>query len=127
MRLRLVYVSIAASIALAATSLAFAQRGGATGQTAPAAAAATPRMADGKPDLSGTWGGGGGGGGNREYEGDGQGDVNDIFPSRRCAPSQVKCSEYTNQAYDGEVTARMSANPPLYKTEFWDKVQLPDI
>jgi hypothetical protein len=84
-------------------------------------------MPDGKPDLSGMWGGGGGGGGNREYEVDGQGNVTDIFPSRRCAPSQVKCSEYTNQSYDGEFTARMSANRPLYKPEFWDKVQFLDM
>jgi hypothetical protein len=125
---RLAYVSVAALIALAVASLALAQgRGGGRGQGAgaPEAAAPTPRMPDGHPDLSGMWGGGGGGG--RDFEVDAQGNSTDIFPSRRCAPSQVKCSEYTNQSYDGEFTARMQANRPLYKPQYWDKVQYLDM
>src|SRR5438105_13640641 len=113
---RLSYVSVAAFMALAVASLALAQgRGGGRGQGAgaPEAAVATPRMPDGHPDISGMWGGGGGGG--REYEVDAQGNSTDIFPSRRCAPSQVKCSEYTNQSYDGEFTAPMQAYRPPYK------------
>ena len=113
---RLAYVSVAVFIALAVASLALAQGragGGARGGGAAEANAPTPRMPDGHPDISGTWGGGGGGG--REFEVDAQGNSTDIFPSRRCAPSQVKCSEYTNQSYDGEFTARMQANRPLYK------------
>ena len=126
---RLAYISVAASIALAVASLALAQGrgGGAQGAGAAAAPVATPRMPDGHPDLNGMWAGGGGGGGNREFETDAQGNSTDIFPSRRCAPSQVKCSEYTNQSYDGEFTARMQANRPLYKPEYWDKVQFLDM
>jgi hypothetical protein len=71
------------------------------------------------------WGGGGAGG--REFEVDDKGNATDIFPSRRCAPTQVKCSEYTNQSYDGEFTARRDANRPLYKPEHWDRVQYLDM
>jgi hypothetical protein len=69
------------------------------------------------------WGGGGGGGGGRPVDDDGSGNLSEVFPSRRCAPNQVKCSEYTNQSEDGEFTARFNANRPVYKPEFWDKVQ----
>jgi hypothetical protein len=122
---RLVYLTVAAFIAVACASMAFAQgRGGAGAQNAaPAADAPTPRLPDGHPDLSGVWGGGGGGGGARQAEDDGSGNLSEVFPSRRCAPNQVKCSEYTNQSEDGEFTARNNPNRPVYKPEFWDKVQ----
>ena len=68
-----------------------------------------------------------GGGGGRAYEVDERGNIVDTFPSRRCSPSQVKCSEYTNQSYDGEFTGRMNPNRPLYKPEHWDKVQQLDM
>src|SRR5206468_10848224 len=125
---RLLYVSVAASIALAAASLALAQgRGARGGQAAGGGAQAaadvpTPRMSDGHPDLSGVWGGGAGGGGGRPADDDGSGNLSEVFPSRRCAPNQVKCSEYTNQSEDGEFTARPNTNRPIYKPEFWDKV-----
>jgi hypothetical protein len=80
-------------------------------------------MPDGHPDLSGVLGGGGGGGGGRPVDDDGSGNLSEVFPSRRCAPNQVKCGEYTNQSEDGEFTARMTTNRPIYKPEFWDKVQ----
>ncbi|PYR63026.1 MAG: hypothetical protein DMF88_26115 [Acidobacteria bacterium] len=109
---RLVYLALAASFAVAIASLGHAQD------------APTPRMPDGHPDLSGVWGGGGGGGGGaRQAEDDGSGNLSEVFPSRRCAPNQVKCSEYTNQSEDGEFTARNNPNRPVYKPEFWDKVQ----
>lgn len=123
-----VSISLAAFVVVSAASIALAQGrgGGARGGGAAAQAnAPTPRLADGHPDLSGTWGGGGGGG--REYEVDDKGNATDIFPSRRCAPTQVKCSEYTNQSYDGEFTARREANRPLYRPEYWDKVQYLDM
>src|SRR5262245_4378035 len=120
-------VATAFAVAIAVASLAFAQTNGAAPRGGAAADPATPHMPDGKPDLSGMWGGGGGGGGNREFEVDDQGNVTDIFPSRRCSPSQVKCSEYTNQSYDGEFTARMNTNRPVYKPEFRDKVQYLDM
>src|SRR5258705_3134943 len=137
---RFLYFSVAALLAFACASIAFAHpstmlgvpRAAAEGQGrgagAPGGAAAgdvpTPRMPDGHRDLSGVWGaGGGGGGGGRPVDDDGSGNLSEVFPSRRCAPNQVKCSEYTNQSEDGEFTARKNTNRPIYKPEFWDKVQ----
>jgi hypothetical protein len=95
---------------------------GALAQNAAKPAPVTPHAGDGKPDLSGMWngrnGGGGGGGGF-------QGELTALtpFPSRRCAPNQVGCGDQTNQTVDGEFTGRFEANRPLYKPEYWDKVQ----
>jgi hypothetical protein len=86
---------------------------------------ATPRTADGKPDLSGMWAGGGGGG--RPVDVDEKGNVEEIFPSRRCGPTQVNCDGYTNQSVDGEFTGRNNPNRPIYKPEYWDKVQQLDM
>jgi hypothetical protein len=88
-------------------------------------AAVTPRTADGKPDLSGMWAGGGGGG--RPVDVDEKGNVEEIFPSRRCGPTQVNCDGYTNQSVDGEFTGRNNPNRPIYKPEYWDKVQQLDM
>ena len=98
---RLLYFSVAAFIAVTCASLALAQGRGGGAQNATAGAdVATPRMPDGHPDLSGVWGAGGGGGGGRPVDDDGSGNLSEVFPSRRCAPNQVKCSEYTNQSED---------------------------
>ncbi len=51
----------------------------------------------------------------------------DLFPSRRCAPNQVECDERKNQSIDGEFTFRGFPNQPLYKPEFWDRVQYLDM
>jgi len=88
-------------------------------QTSGNASAATPRTADGKPDLSGMWGGGDGG---RPVNEDERGNVTDIFPSRRCGPTQVECGDYTNQSVDQEFTGRMDRSRPLYRPEHWDQV-----
>ena len=86
----------------------------------------TPRLANGRPDLSGTWGPGGGEGARElvEYE---PGKLAEEFPSRRCGPNQVNCGDYTNQSEDGEFTARLNPNRPIYKPEYWDKVQQLDM
>ena len=74
--------------------------------------AATPRLASGKPDLTGSWTGG-----------------NKFFiwryGNRRCAPTQLDgCSPQWNQTVDFEFEAasRFGPNRPLYKPEHWDKV-----
>jgi hypothetical protein len=114
---RFAYVSAAAAIAVAALAM-----------TSGAQTPATPRTTDGRPDLSGMWiAGGGGGGGARDYQVDERGNIVDIFPSRRCGPSQINCTEYRNQSYDGEFTGRFSPNRPIYKPEFWDRVQYLDM
>jgi hypothetical protein len=70
----------------------------------------TPRLANGKPDLSGNWGGGG---------------MNWRYGNRRCGPTQLEgCSPQWNQTMDFEFEAppRFGPNRPLYKPEHWDKV-----
>ena len=117
---RFVYSSATVLVAMAALALTPSSRAQAN-----AAGAATPRTADGKPDLSGMWGAGGGGG--RPVDVDERGNLSEIFPSRRCGPTQPNCDGYTNQSYDGEFTGRMDANKPLYRPEHWDRVQFLDM
>jgi len=85
-----------------------------------AASVSTVRPADGHPDLSGMWNGAGGGIGRTSED---NGNITSNIASRRCAPNQRGCKDQTNQTVDGEFTGRMDANRPLYKPEFWDKVQ----
>jgi hypothetical protein len=87
-------------------------------QTAPAPAAAaevpTPRLANGKPDLTGSWGGaalGPPGGGNR-----------------RCGPTQTRCKVpndnfVVDYAWISPSRYWMGQTGPVYKPEHWDKVQ----
>ena len=87
-------------------------------QAPPAQAAAaevpTPRLANGKPDMTGNWGGGGSGppgGGNR-----------------RCGPTQTRCKEpndnfVVDYAWISPSRFWMGQNGPIYKPEYWDKVQ----
>jgi hypothetical protein len=75
----------------------------------------TPRLADGKPDLTGNWGSAG---------------MNWRYGFRRCAPTQTAdCSSTWNQTVDFEFEApsRYGPNRPLYKPEHWDKVQQLDM
>ena len=85
--------------------------------TAPAnpqtAAAETPRLANGKPDLTGVWGGAfnpitGGG-------------------ARRCGPTQTDCKVAQDNFwvdYEWISPSRFGIyGRPIYKPEFWDKVQ----
>ncbi|HEY5567832.1 MAG TPA: hypothetical protein VIM81_11390 [Gammaproteobacteria bacterium] len=70
----------------------------------------TPRLADGKPDLTGNWGSRG---------------MNWRYGNRRCAPTQLEgCSPMWNQNVDFELEApsRFGPNRPIYKPEHWDKV-----
>jgi hypothetical protein len=74
-----------------------------------------PRLADGKPDLTGNWNAGG---------------MNWRYGFRRCGPTQEEgCSTAWNQTVDFEFEApsRYGPNRPLYKPEHWDKVQQLDM
>ncbi len=76
----------------------------------------TPRLADGKPDLTGNWSRSGG--------------MNWRYGSRRCAPTQLEgCSTMWNQTVDFEFEApsRFGPNRPLYKPEHWDRIQYLDM
>jgi len=81
-----------------------------------AAAAVTPRLANGKPDLTGVWGGAfnpitGGG-------------------ARRCGPTQTDCKVAQDNFwvdYEWISPSRFGIyGRPVYKPEFWDKVQALD-
>ena len=77
------------------------------------AAAVTPRLANGKPDLTGTWGGA----------------FNPITGSgtRRCGPTQKECTTAQDNFwvdYEWISPSRFGVfGRPVYKPEFWDKVQ----
>jgi len=99
---------------------AAAQGGGGFGAPPPADPnAPTPRLANGKPDLTGSWGGA------QSLTGAGAPGVTvgDMF--RRCTPFQSKnCMEWTNQSEDWPFMSgmRLDMRQPLYKPEFWDKI-----
>jgi hypothetical protein len=77
----------------------------------------TPKLANGKPDLSGSW---------ATASGGQKGVPGGMF--RRCTPFQPVCMEWTNQSQDFVFMApsRLDPNHPLYKPEYWDKVQALD-
>jgi hypothetical protein len=118
---RLSYLGRAAALVAGATLLV-----GAVGSRAQAqgTSVSTPTTPDGRPDLSGMWSGGGdGGGGGFTNKTEENGNIVRLFPSRRCAPNQLGCRDNTNQSNDGEFTGRTDPNRPLYKPEYWDRVQ----
>ncbi len=83
-----------------------------------AAAAETPRLSNGKPDLTGSW---------QTASGGQRGVPGGMF--RRCSPFQHNCMEWTNQSADFTFMApsRLDPNQPLYRPEHWDTVQALDM
>jgi hypothetical protein len=79
-----------------------------------AAGQATPRLPDGKPDITGNWN---------------SNAMNWRYGNRRCSPTQVDCTRAINQTMDFEFEApsRYGPSRPMYKPEFWDKVQQLDM
>ena len=91
---------------------------------APAASAQstdTPRFADGTPDLSGVWAASG-----SVIEPDEAGNFTQLTRGRDCHPGQAVCVPGINQSLDGAFTARMDPNRPLYRPEYWERVQYLD-
>ena len=119
MRGRVLYAGLAAALVAAGGFVSpFAESPGAIQATQ----SATPRTPDGKPDLSGMWRGTAvGGDGTQQSEQ--EGGVTRLVAYRRCAPTQFRCHENTNQNNDGEFAWRTNPNRPIYKPEFWDRVQ----
>jgi hypothetical protein len=131
-QLNRVGIAAAAAAAMSFVSLHAAQYGGAP--AAPAARGAapqeqnvpTPRTRDGHPDLSGMWGGGGGGGAAKPDE---KGNLTVLQRGRPCSPAQFdagNCAPGINFERDSGVAQRMGPEIPMYKPEFWDRVQYLD-
>jgi hypothetical protein len=115
---------IAAAFAAAMTVVSAAAQGPAQ---APQQTVPTPRTANGHPDLSGMWGGGGGGGGAAKP--DEKGNLTVLQRGRPCSQTQVdsgQCAPGVNFERDSGVTQRMGPEIPMYKPEFWDRVQYLD-
>jgi hypothetical protein len=74
---------------------------------------ATPRTADGRPELAGFWNGGRGGGGAGGLKDDGS--VHASYPARD--------SDVNNFERDFAVQTRAHTNKPIYKPEYWATIQ----
>jgi hypothetical protein len=90
---------------------------------APAAPVVTPRLANGKPDMTGSW---------TVVAGIGNGAAgayNPAFPAnRRCGPTQTRCKvpndNFTvDYAWISPSRYWMNIHGPIYRPEHWDKVQ----
>jgi len=102
-----------------------AQSGGGQGAPArPANEAPTPRTADGHPDFTGLWVRGGGG--SNSTAPDLNAAITVLTKGRPCAPGQGECAPGVNFERDSGIQQRMTANIPMYKPEFWQKVQYLD-
>lgn len=102
----------------------------------------TPRTADGKPDLNGRWAGLRRGAGVRVIEADGTEISFDTFGDYQAALDAGEVSQtarvigrilnyrHSNNVYaerDAGLYQRYFANPPLYKPEYWERVEYLDI
>ena len=108
-------------------------------QRAQTASVPTPRTPDGHPDLSGRWGGGGGGGASagtiRAVDAQGKTvEFKNAAEAQAAGATKIFARNYAprhgNPTYaerDAGMRQRLFVNPPLYKPEFWDKVQYLDV
>jgi hypothetical protein len=121
---------VATAVVAALIASPAAQRGGGAPQgsdTAP-----TPRMADGHPDLNGWWGGGGGGFAGGRTLPDLTDEKGNVFlqlnaRSQGSALGTTSGQLAENFERDSGVAQRADPNKPIYKPEFWEKVQTLDI
>jgi hypothetical protein len=132
------YPAAAATAVPSAIARPAAGRAGGAGQ--PAANVATPRAADGHPDLNGRWGGGGGGaigtGAVQGLDKDGKRVTFASLEEAKAKATKIFARNYNarhgnptwaerDQGMDDRF--RDNLNPPLYKSEFWDRVQYLDM
>ncbi len=132
MRLLRFVVAFAVAASISIVSI-HAQYGAAPAQGGRGAGAAqaqpqnvpTPRTADGHLDLSGFWGGGGGQG---QPKPDEKGNIVQLTRARLCHQTQIdagECAPGVNAERDAGLNQR-PANQPMYKPEFWERVQYLD-
>jgi hypothetical protein len=107
--------------ALMMTSSIAAQNGGGGRAAGPAQTqnVPTPRTPDGHPDLSGAWGGAGGGGARDGSPFDEKGNLRLAGRYRKGNP--------VNGERDSGISQRFGPNFPLYKPQYWDKVDFMDV
>src|SRR5262245_29249419 len=87
------------------------------------AAARKAKMPDGKPDASGICRNVGGGGEDGGAQLDEKGNLVVLNKSRGCHPGMKICTAPVNQSNDSTFVDRFDANRPIYKPEYWAKVQ----
>lgn len=116
------------AVACVSVPVAQAQSGGAAARSEPTATAVSSRAMAGHPDLSGIWNRGGEGLARTPDSGvDARGNVTWLTRNRPCAPGQAECLPGTQYERDAQMLARRNPNRPVYRPEFWDRVQHLDV